>query len=67
MMLLADIDHFEEVNDTYGHLFGGKVIRTVADILKSNVKGMDTAARFGGEALDLSKSQGRNRVTMSAQ
>ena len=48
-VLIADIDFFKRVNDTYGHLFGDRVIRAVADILKQNVKGKDTAARFGGE------------------
>jgi diguanylate cyclase len=48
-LLMGDIDHFKQVNDTYGHLFGDKVIRTVADIIRQNVKGRDTAARFGGE------------------
>jgi diguanylate cyclase len=48
-LLLADIDLFKQVNDTYGHLFGDKVIRGVAQILQGNVKGRDTAARYGGE------------------
>ena len=46
---MADIDHFKQVNDTYGHVFGDKVIQAVATILKHNVKGKDTAARYGGE------------------
>jgi diguanylate cyclase len=48
-LLIADIDHFKRVNDTYGHLFGDKVIRAVATILRDNVKGKDIAARYGGE------------------
>jgi diguanylate cyclase len=48
-LLIADIDHFKNVNDQYGHLFGDKVIRSIAHILKANVKGKDTAARYGGE------------------
>lgn len=48
-LLIADIDHFKHVNDNYGHLFGDKVIRSIATILRDNVKGKDLAARFGGE------------------
>ena len=48
-LLIADIDHFKRVNDTYGHLFCDKVIRSIATILRDNVKGKDMAARYGGE------------------
>lgn len=48
-LLITDIDHFKRVNDTWGHLFGDRVIQSVAQILKNNVKGKDTAARYGGE------------------
>lgn len=48
-LIMVDIDHFKHVNDTYGHVFGDKVIRAVAQILKDHAKGADTAARYGGE------------------
>lgn len=48
-LLIGDIDNFKQINDSYGHLFGDRVIRMVADILKANVKGKDMAARYGGE------------------
>ena len=48
-LIIADIDLFKNINDTYGHLFGDKVIRAVAHILRQNVKGKDTAGRYGGE------------------
>ena len=48
-MLLGDIDHFKQVNDTYGHLLGDKVIRFIGSIMKNCVKGKDLVARYGGE------------------
>ena len=47
--LMIDIDHFKKVNDTYGHLFGDKIIRGVAETVKSKVRGQDSVARVGGE------------------
>ncbi|MEO6976683.1 MAG: GGDEF domain-containing protein [Gallionella sp.] len=48
-MLFVDIDHFKKINDTYGHVFGDKVLRIIANTLKSMVKGQDCVARIGGE------------------
>lgn len=49
LVLLADIDHFKHVNDTYGHPGGDVVLRHVAQALQECVRPMDTVARFGGE------------------
>ena len=48
-LIAIDIDHFKRCNDTYGHLFGDKVIRNLAHVLKRLIKGQDVAARMGGE------------------
>ncbi len=48
-LLMADIDHFKNFNDRYGHLTGDHVLRLVAMAVKQNVKGRDVAARYGGE------------------
>jgi diguanylate cyclase len=48
-VLIADVDHFKQVNDNYGHLIGDKVLRFVASTLKWCVKGKDLVSRFGGE------------------
>lgn len=47
--LLADIDHFKQINDNYGHLVGDKILRFVARTLKEHVKGQDHVLRYGGE------------------
>jgi diguanylate cyclase len=48
-LLLGDIDHFKEFNDTHGHLVGDDVLRLVALELKNAIKGQDIATRYGGE------------------
>ncbi|MGC9008505.1 MAG: GGDEF domain-containing protein [Halothiobacillaceae bacterium] len=48
-LLMLDIDHFKNINDTYGHLVGDKVLRFIGRLLTQVVKGQDTLCRFGGE------------------
>ena len=48
-LIMGDIDHFKNFNDTHGHLQGDMVLRTVGDTLRSSVRGADTVARYGGE------------------
>lgn len=49
LVLMADIDHFKRVNDTYGHPAGDQVLKVVAAALQDCVRPMDTVARYGGE------------------
>jgi diguanylate cyclase (GGDEF)-like protein len=48
-LIMCDIDHFKSFNDTYGHLFGDEVLRTVAGIIADNVRASDIVTRYGGE------------------
>ena len=48
-ILILDLDHFKAVNDTYGHPIGDKVLKSVADCLKSVLHPGVTIARYGGE------------------
>lgn len=48
-LLVADIDHFKRVNDTYGHDVGDVVIRGLGEILKRQKRSTDLVSRFGGE------------------
>jgi diguanylate cyclase (GGDEF)-like protein len=52
-LVLVDIDHFKQVNDTYGHDAGDAVLRSVARTLQEGVRTVDTCARIGGEELAL--------------
>jgi diguanylate cyclase (GGDEF)-like protein/PAS domain S-box-containing protein len=48
-IIIFDIDHFKNVNDTYGHLTGDQVLINIANLCQRNIRTMDLFARFGGE------------------
>jgi diguanylate cyclase (GGDEF)-like protein len=48
-LLLLDLDHFKQINDTWGHAAGDDVLRTVAKRLEATVRGGDVVVRWGGE------------------
>lgn len=48
-LVLGDIDHFKLINDTYGHLAGDYILKTIATILKNHTNQLDSVARYGGE------------------
>ncbi|MFC1733436.1 GGDEF domain-containing protein, partial [candidate division KSB1 bacterium] len=48
-LLMLDLDHFKNVNDTYGHLAGDLVLKKVAEEIKLSTRAIDFIARYGGE------------------
>jgi diguanylate cyclase len=48
-LIMADVDHFKQFNDRWGHQTGDHVLRLVAEVMNANVKGKDVLARYGGE------------------
>ncbi|CDZ77862.1 Stalked cell differentiation-controlling protein [Legionella massiliensis] len=48
-LAIADIDHFKDVNDQYGHLAGDKVLKKIATLFRSSLRAVDFVARYGGE------------------
>lgn len=48
-ILMTDLDHFKQINDTYGHLAGDTVLREAAKRMRASVRPYDAVGRFGGE------------------
>jgi diguanylate cyclase (GGDEF)-like protein len=48
-LIIADIDHFKDINDTYGHLAGDHILKVVAHYFQDSLRGSDMVARYGGE------------------
>lgn len=48
-VVMLDLDHFKQVNDTYGHAAGDNVIRALANLLRQRLRRIDSLGRYGGE------------------
>jgi diguanylate cyclase (GGDEF)-like protein len=66
-LLLMDIDHFKDYNDSYGHLEGDKVLVCFGQLIKSCLRHMDAAFRYGGEEFTviLPETSGSEAMTVA--
>jgi diguanylate cyclase (GGDEF)-like protein len=48
-LLMLDVDHFKQYNDTYGHMAGDEVLHTIGQLLRRGTRAHDVVARYGGE------------------
>ncbi|MBL8091068.1 MAG: diguanylate cyclase [Anaerolineales bacterium] len=66
-LIIFDIDDFKEFNDTYGHPAGDARLKGMAEIIKSNLRKYDIAARYGGDefAIILSNSNEQNALAFA--
>jgi diguanylate cyclase (GGDEF)-like protein len=48
-MMMIDVDHFKRLNDTAGHDAGDAVLRSLADLFRTNLRAEDVLCRYGGE------------------
>lgn len=66
-LLMLDLDHFKQINDTHGHPFGDVVLRAVSDELRGEVRELDACGRWGGEEFavvvaDIDSDQSLRRI-----
>ncbi|MEQ3552347.1 GGDEF domain-containing protein [Pseudonocardia nematodicida] len=71
-LLILDLDHFKEINDTHGHLYGDQVLASIARVLREELRDHDLVGRFGGEEFvvllpRLSGHDGRDEVVHIAE
>lgn len=65
-LLVIDIDHFKQVNDTHGHRSGDLVLRGVASVVRRNIRACDAAFRYGGEEIAVALPGSSRRAAREA-
>jgi two-component system, cell cycle response regulator len=65
--IMADIDHFKKVNDTFGHLVGDQLLKEIAKVFAGQCRKIDLPARFGGEefAIIVSDATAENTLNLA--
>jgi len=53
-LIMLDIDHFKQYNDTYGHLVGDQILTSLCDVIRRHIKQTDAVGRWGGEEFIIS-------------
>jgi diguanylate cyclase (GGDEF)-like protein len=68
-LLFLDVDHFKKYNDAYGHVQGDKVLIRLGQIIKSCLRTMDSAYRYGGEEFTviLPETEGKEALIVAAR
>jgi diguanylate cyclase (GGDEF)-like protein len=66
-MIMVDIDNFKKLNDEFGHLLGDEILRSVASILKQQLRRMDMVCRYGGDefAILVPETTGENAIRVA--
>ncbi len=66
-LVLLDVDHFKEYNDTYGHLEGDKILFNFGNVIRQCLRKMDSAYRYGGEEFTviLPETDGSEAITVA--
>ncbi len=66
-LALLDLDHFKAINDSRGHLFGDKVLKSIAHFMQTKMRTIDVLCRFGGEETQESLLKRADRLLYAAK